>query len=102
MQTGRESVGRTVGFELFEDMNVDEVALKAATRAVTKLDSVPAPSGEMPVVVGPGGGGVLFHEACGHGLEADLIEKSASVFAGKQGEMVAAPNVTLIDDGSMV
>jgi TldD protein len=45
---------------------------------------------------------VLFHEACGHGLEADLIEKSASVFAGKQGEMVAAPNVTLIDDGTMV
>ena len=102
MQTGRESVGRTVGFELFDDTNVDEVALKAANRAVTKLDSVPAPSGEVPVVVGPGGGGVLFHEACGHGLEADLIEKSASVFAGKQGEIVAAPNVTLIDDGTMV
>ena len=102
LQTGRESVGRTVGFELFDEINVDEVALKAANRAVTKLDSVPAPSGEMPVVVGPGGGGVLFHEACGHGLEADLIEKSASVFAGKQGEMVAAPNVTLIDDGTMV
>ena len=102
MQTGRESVGMTVGFELFEDVNVEEVARKAATRAVTKLDSVPAPSGEMPVVVGPGGGGVLFHEACGHGLEADLIEKSASVFAGKQGEMVAAPNVPLIDDGTMV
>lgn len=102
MQTGRESVGRTVGFELFDDTNVDEVALKAANRAVTKLDSVPAPSGEVPVVVGPGGGGVLFHEACGHGLEADLIEKSASVFAGKQGEVVAAPNVTLIDDGTMV
>ena len=102
MQTGRESVGRTVGFELFDETNVDEVALKAANRAVTKLDSVPAPSGEVPVVVGPGGGGVLFHEACGHGLEADLIEKSASVFAGKQGEIVAAPNVTLIDDGTMV
>ena len=102
MQTGRESVGQTVGFELFEDIDVNEVARKAAERAVTKLDSVPAPSGEMPVVVGPGGGGVLFHEACGHGLEADLIEKSASVFAGKQGELVAAPDVTLVDDGTMV
>ena len=52
MQTGRESVGQTVGFELFEDIDVNEVARKAAERAVTKLDSVPAPSGEMPVVVG--------------------------------------------------
>jgi TldD protein len=55
----------------------------------------------MPVVVGPGGGGVLFHEACGHGLEADLIAKSASVFGGRIGEMVATPLVTLIDDGTM-
>ena len=101
MQTGRESVGKTVGFELFNDLDIEEIAIKAARRAVTKLDSVPAPSGEIPVVVGPGGGGVLFHEACGHGLEADLIEKSASVFAGKKGELVAAPNVTLIDDGTM-
>ncbi|HBM56275.1 MAG TPA: TldD/PmbA family protein, partial [Acidimicrobiaceae bacterium] len=71
------------------------LARRAARRAVTKLDAVPAPSGEMPVVVGPGGGGVLFHEACGHGLEADLVAKSASVFAGRRGEVVAAPFVTL-------
>ena len=101
LQTGRESVGHTVGFELFDRVDVDDLARRAAGRAITKLGSVPAPSGEMPVVVGPGGGGVLFHEACGHGLEADLVAKSASVFAGRRGEMVATPTVSLIDDGTM-
>jgi len=101
MQTGRESVGHTMGFELFDRIDVDELAERAARRALTKLAAVPAPSGEMPVVVGPGGGGVLFHEACGHGLEADLIAKSASVFAGRRGDTVAAPMVTLVDDGTM-
>ena len=101
MQTGRESAGRTAGFELFDLYDVEEMARRAADRALTKLTARPAPSGEMPVVVGPGGGGVLFHEACGHGLEADLVAKSASVFAGRVGEKVAAPMVTLIDDGTM-
>ena len=101
MQTGRESAGRTAGFELFDLYDVEEMARRAAQRALTKLTAQPAPSGTMPVVVGPGGGGVLFHEACGHGLEADLVAKSASVFAGRIGETVAAPMVTLVDDGTM-
>ena len=101
MQTGRESVGHTIGFELFDRYDVDDLARRAAERAVTKLRARPAPSGSLPVVVGPGGGGVLFHEACGHGLEADLVAKSASVFAGRRGELVASPLVTLIDDGTM-
>ena len=101
MQTGRESIGRTVGFELFDEYDVEELARRAANRAITKLQAAPAPSGAMPVVVGPGGGGVLFHEACGHGLEADLVAKSASVFAGRVGEQVASESVTLIDDGTM-
>ncbi len=101
MQTGRESAGRTIGFELFDLYDVEEMARRAAQRALTKLTAQPAPSGTMPVVVGPGGGGVLFHEACGHGLEADLVAKSASVFAGRIGETVAAPMVTLVDDGTM-
>ena len=101
MQTGRESVGRTVGFELFDTVDVADLARTAARRALRKLQARPAPSGAMPVVIGPGGGGVLFHEACGHGLEADLIAKEASVFAGRIGEQVANPMVTLIDDGTM-
>ena len=101
MQTGRESVGHTVGFELFDRYDVDELAARAAHRALTKLAARPAPSGQMPVVIGSGGGGVLFHEACGHGLEADLVGKSASVFKGRVGELVASPTVTIVDDGTM-
>ncbi len=101
MQTGRESVGHTVGFELFDRYDVEELARKAAKRAVVKLAARPAPSGQMTVVIGSGGGGVMFHEACGHGLEADLIDKGASVFAGRIGEQVASPLVTLVDDGTM-
>ena len=101
MQTGRESVGHTVGFELFDRYDVAELAERAARRAITKLAARPAPSGEMTVVIGPGGGGVMFHEACGHGLEADLVGKGASVFAGRLGEQVASPLVTLVDDGTM-
>ncbi len=101
MQTGRESVGHTVGFELFATRDVDDLARAAAKQARTKLAARPAPTGEMPVVIGPGGGGVLFHEACGHGLEADLIAKGASVFGGRRGELVASELVTLIDDGTV-
>ncbi len=101
MQTGRESIGRPVGFELFDEVDVEELARTAAQRAITKLRARPAPSGAMPVVIGKGGGGVLFHEACGHGLEADLVAKQASVFADRVGQQVASPLVTLIDDGTM-
>jgi TldD protein len=101
MQTGRESIGRSVGFELFDTYEVGDLARTAAQRAITKLAARPAPSGEMTVVIGPGGGGVMFHEACGHGLEADLVGKGASVFAGRIGEQVASTLVTLVDDGTM-
>ena len=101
MQTGYESVGRTIGFELFDRVEVEEIARTSAQRAITKLDARPAPSGTMPVVIGPGGGGVMFHEACGHGLEKDLVDKGASVFKGRMGEQVASPLVTLVDDGTM-
>ena len=101
MQTGYESIGHTIGFELFSRYDVEEVARAAATRALTKLKARPAPSGSLPVVIRAGSGGVLFHEACGHGLEADLVGKGASVYKGRVGEQVASSLVTLIDDGTM-
>jgi TldD protein len=102
LQTGYDSLGHTVGYELVEDHDVDALAAGAAQRAIVKLRARPAPSGTMPVVIQQGSGGVLFHEACGHGLEADLVAKGASVYAGKVGELVASPLVTLVDDGTMV
>ncbi len=101
MQTGFDSLGHTMGFELFDKVSVEDVARTAATRALTKLKARPAPSGTMPVVIKAGSGGVLFHEACGHGLEADLVAKGASVYQGKVGDQVASPLVTLVDDGTM-
>jgi TldD protein len=101
MQTGMESVARTEGFEVFERTDVDEIARTAARRALAKLAARPAPSGELPVVLAGGSGGILFHEACGHGLEADHIVKDASVYAKRVGELVASPLVTLVDDGTV-
>jgi TldD protein len=102
MQTGYQSMGHTVGFEIFDTVDVEELARDAARQAITKLRARPAPSGAMPVVIKNGSGGVLFHEACGHGLEADLVAKDSSVYAGKVGQLVANPLVTLVDDGTMV
>ncbi|MEA3215154.1 MAG: TldD protein [Acidimicrobiia bacterium] len=101
LQTGRETVGRTCGFELFDVVDVEKLAELAAGRALRKLHARPAPSGTLPVVIASGSGGILFHEACGHGLEADLVAKGASVFAGRRGQRVASPLVTVIDDGTM-
>ena len=101
LQTGSESAARTLGFELFDEVSVEELAQLAARRALSKLSARPAPSGELPVVLAGGSGGILFHEACGHGLEADHIVKDASVYTGKVGQQVASPLVTLVDDGTV-
>jgi TldD protein len=101
LQTGFESAARTLGFELFDEVSVEELAQLAAGRAISKLSARPAPSGELPVVLAGGSGGILFHEACGHGLEADHIVKDASVYTGLVGQQVASPLVTLVDDGTV-
>jgi TldD protein len=101
MQTGYESLARTIGFELFDEVAVEEIAERAARRALGKLSARPAPSGVIPIVIKSGTGGILFHEACGHGLEADHIVKDASVYRGRVGELVASPLVTLVDDGTL-
>ena len=101
LQTGYESAARTLGFEMFDEVSVAELAELAAGRALSKLTARPAPSGELPVVLAGGSGGILFHEACGHGLEADHIVKDASVYTGMVGQLVASPLVTLVDDGTV-
>ena len=99
-QTGYETAGGTVGFEIYDRVPVEDVARVAARRAVDLLQARPAPSGQLPVVLRKGAGGVLFHEACGHGLESDLVGRDASVFRGQVGEKVASSLVTLVDDGT--
>jgi TldD protein len=101
IQTGHETVGGSAGFELVDEAAARAAATRAAKKALTMLDSRPAPVGAMPVVMANGFGGTLFHEACGHGLEADAIAKGASIYAGKMGEVVAAPIVSAYDDGSL-
>lgn len=101
LQTGMEAPGSTIGFEFFDEHPPEDIARIAAQRALSKLSARPAPSGKLPVVLKRGAGGVLFHEACGHGLEADLVGRDASVFRGRIGEQVASPLVTLVDDGAL-
>jgi TldD protein len=101
MQTGFEGPAGLGGVELLALHPPDEIARTAAARAVSMLDGIPAPAGEMAVVVGPGGGGVLFHEACGHGLEADTIGKEASIYRGRRGEELASSLVTGVDDATV-
>ncbi len=100
-QSGRLSPGGSVGFELFSQIDVEETAKDAARMAVTMLGAGNCPAGKMPVVIENGFGGVIFHEACGHGLEATAVAKNASVFAGKLGKQIASPLVTAIDDGTI-
>jgi TldD protein len=100
VETGAETLGGHRGFELLED-DPGAIAAEAAGKALALLDARPAPAGSMPVVVGGGFGGVLFHEMTGHGLEADHIQKGASVYAGKLGEQVARPLLSAYDDGRM-
>ena len=101
-QTGSESPGALMGFELFDDrVDVEASAREAARRAVTMLHAEPCPAGFMPVVIDGGFGGVIFHEACGHSLEAAAVAFGNSEFCGKLGQQIASPVVTAIDDGTL-
>ncbi|PTU64606.1 MULTISPECIES: metalloprotease TldD [Chromobacterium] len=105
-QNGRREQGSSGGggrFDLayFDDEVLERYARQAVHQALTNLDSRPAPAGQMTVVLGPGWPGVLLHEAIGHGLEGDFNRKGTSAFSGKIGQRVAAPGVTVVDDGVM-
>lgn len=102
MQTGGEGPGTGKGYEYFyEDIDLETVARDAARTAKTMLFAEDCPSGTMPVVIDNKFGGVIFHEACGHSLEATSVARNASVFCGKMGTQVATPIVTAIDDGTI-
>ncbi len=99
IQIGHDTLAHHGGFELFDDAAIARLATEVAQCALTLLGSVPAPAGRMPVVLANGFGGVLFHEACGHGLEADYVLKKSSVWEGKIGLRVAGEHITAYDDG---
>ncbi|MDW7673908.1 MAG: TldD/PmbA family protein [Bacillota bacterium] len=101
IQTGFDAVGGFSGFEFYDQVSPEEVADNAVKRAITMLEAKPAPAGKMPVVMAGEAGGTMVHEACGHGLEADLVQKGVSVYANKIGELVASPLVTVVDDGTI-
>jgi TldD protein len=102
METGSSGAGGRVAYERYLDPaqwrgQVDE----ALRQALVNLGSVPAPAGEMTVVLGPGWPGVMLHEAVGHGLEGDFNRKKTSAFSGLIGQRVASPGVTIVDDGTL-
>ena len=102
MESGSYGTGGRIAYDTLLDPATWRGAVEEALRqALVNLDSVAAPAGEMPVVLGPGWPGILLHEAIGHGLEGDFNRKKTSAFAGLLGERVAAPGVTVIDDGTL-
>ena len=101
MQIGFSAPGASMGFEFYENIDIEEHGREASRIAKTMIDAEFCPSGKMPVVIHNGFGGVLFHEACGHGLEATSVAKNTSVFSNKLNEKVASSVVTAIDDGTI-
>ncbi|MGM0436837.1 MAG: TldD/PmbA family protein [Bacillota bacterium] len=100
-QTGFYGPGAHQGFEFLKNIDIEDYAKEAARTAVTMVEADYAPSAKMPVIIDNEFGGVIFHEACGHGLEATSVAKNNSVFANKIGEKVASELVTAIDDGTI-
>jgi TldD protein len=99
--TGGWNDGGLLGWEISDTLNAEKTGVEAARQALVNLSAKACPSGRMPVVIGNGFGGVIFHEACGHLLETTSVAKKASVFHDKMGEMIANPVVNAVDDGTM-
>lgn len=100
-QTGFEGPGACKGFEFFDDIDPEYYGREASRTAVTMLNAKNCPAGKMMVAIDNGFGGVIFHEACGHSLEATSVAKGNSVFAGKLGQKIASSKVTAVDDGTI-
>jgi TldD protein len=100
-ETGFYGPGRSMGWEFFDEFAPERVAEESARIALVRLDADYAPQGKMPVVIDNEFGGVIFHEACGHALEATAVGNDASVFCGKFGKSIASPVVNAVDDGTI-
>ncbi len=100
-QSGMLAPGAHMGFDFYDKIDIDTYAREAARMASTMIHADYAPSGRMPVIIDNGFGGVIFHEACGHSLEATSVAKKTSVFADKLGEKIAADCVSAVDDGTI-
>jgi TldD protein len=98
---GRSFAGGRYAFDFFNTNKPENIGKKAAVQALKKLDAIAAPAGMLPVVIAKGWGGVLVHEAVGHGLESDFHRKKTSLYTGKTGQFVASPLVTIVDDGTV-
>jgi len=96
-----EAPGFGGGYEVIDRLDIDALARRAADRALRIMDAPYIEGGQMPVVMGNGFGGVIFHEACGHPLETESVRHNASPFCGKIGELIAHPAVTAVDDGTI-
>lgn len=101
MQDGLQSPGASKGIEFLDEIDLEQIARDAALQAKTMLFADECPSGIMDVVINNGFGGVIFHEACGHSLEATGVAKNQSVFANKLGQKIASELVTAVDDGTI-
>jgi TldD protein len=100
-EQGSSGGGGRTGYELFTDTLLEKYAREAVHQALVNLEARPAPAGPMTVVLGSGWPGILLHEAIGHGLEGDFNRKGTSAFSGRLGQRVAAPGVTVLDDGTL-
>jgi TldD protein len=100
-QSAVESPGVLGGYEFFQDLDLNTVAEVTGQRAIRMAGAGYIDGGMMPVILGNGFGGVIFHEACGHPLETEAVRKNASPFAGKMGQQIAQPVLTAIDDGTL-
>lgn len=96
-----KSYGISGGYELLDEIDIKKEVENLAISAIKKISAKPCPSGEMPVIIGPGFGAVIFHEACGHSMEATTVSYNTSILSGKLNEKIASSKVSIIDDGTL-
>lgn len=96
-----KTIGKSIGYELLDEIDLESKLKELKDAVINQLSAIPCPGGEMPVVIGPGFGGVIFHEACGHALEATTVADKVSTLSDKKGEKIASDSVTIIDDGTL-